>query len=250
MTNTSYTSSVQLPIQLASNPVTNIVATPAVLAASVAGRLWLDANADAIQDIGEPGIDNVIVTLKDQFGTPVASATTDSNGRFIFPNVSPGNGYYVEATTSGNPNGLPPGLTQSAPIGNTNNRTSVFNLTAGQNYNQADLGYAASSSTAAFGDQAWVDADGDGLRDPGEVGLGGVVIKLYRDTNGNGVLNVGVDALVDTLVFGAGTVSATNGSTAIVGTGTTFTTLQNGDTISIGGTTYTVNTVTDNTHLT
>src|SRR6185295_1987970 len=71
VTNTSYTSSVQLPIQLASNPVTNIVATPAVLAASVAGRLWLDSNADAIQDIGEPGIDNVIVTLKDQFGTPV-----------------------------------------------------------------------------------------------------------------------------------------------------------------------------------
>ena len=249
VTNTSYTSSVQLPIQLASNPVTNIVATPAVLAASVAGRLWLDANADAIQDIGEPGIDNVIVTLKDQFGTPVASATTDSNGRFIFTGVAPGNGYYVEATTSGNPNGLPPGLTQSAPIGNTNNRTSVFNLTAGQNYNQADLGYAASSSTAAFGDQAWVDANGNGLRDPGEVGLGGVVIKLYRDTNANGVLNVGVDALVDTLVFGTGTVSATSGSTAIVGTGTTFTALQNGDTISISGTTYTVNTVTDNTHL-
>ncbi|MBV9070115.1 MAG: hypothetical protein JO093_07655 [Acidobacteria bacterium] len=249
VTNTSFTSSVQLPIQLASNPVTNIVATPTVLAATVAGRLWLDADADAIQDIGEPGIDNVIVTLKDQFGTPVASATTDSNGRFIFSGVAPGNGYYVEATTSGNPNGLPPGLTQSAPIGNTNNRTAVFNLSAGQNYNQADLGYAASSSTAAFGDQAWVDANGNGLRDPGEVGLGGVVIKLYRDTNGNGVLNVGVDALVDTLVFGTGTVSATNGSTAIVGTGTTFTTLQNGDTISISGTTYTVNTVTDNTHL-
>jgi hypothetical protein len=250
VTNTSFTSSVELPIQLQSNPVTNIIATPTVLAATVAGRLWLDANGDAIQDIGEPGIDNVIVTLKDQFGTPVATATTDSNGRFIFNGVSPGNGYYVEATATGNPNGIPAGLTQSAPIGNTNNRTTVFNLTAGQNYNQADLGYTASSSTAVFGDLAWVDADADGLRDPGEVGLGGVVIKLYRDTNGNGVLNVGVDALVDTLVFGAGTVSATNGSTAIVGTGTTFTKLQNGDTISISGTTYTVNTVTDNTHIT
>ncbi|HEV7425531.1 MAG TPA: C25 family cysteine peptidase [Thermoanaerobaculia bacterium] len=250
VTNTSYTSSVQLPIQLASNPVTNIVATPTVLAATVAGRLWLDANGDAIQDIGEPGLDNVIVTLKDQFGTPVATATTDSNGRFLFNGVSPGNGYYVEATAAGNPNGIPAGLTQSAPVGNTNNRTSVFNLAAGQNYNQADMGYTSSSSTAVFGDQAWVDANANGLRDPGEVGLGGVVIKLYRDTNGNGVLNVGVDALVDTLVSGAGTVSATNGSTAIVGTGTTFTALQNGDTISISGTTYTVNTVTDNTHLT
>ena len=249
VTNTASTSSVQLPIQLTSNPVTNVVATPTVLAATVAGRLWLDADGNAIQDIGEPGLDNIIVTLKDSFGTPVATATTDSNGRYLFPNVTPGNGYYVEATATGNPNGIPAGLTQSFPVGNTNNRTTVFNLTAGQNYSQGDIGYTASSSTAVFGDLAWVDADGDGLRDPGEIGLGGVTVKLYRDTNGNGVLNVGVDALVDTLVSGAGTVAATNGSTAVVGTGTTFTNLQNGDTISIAGVTFTVNTVTDNTHL-
>jgi len=249
VTNTSFTSSVQLPIQLGSNPVTNIISNPTVLAATVAGRLWLDSNANAVQDIGEPGIDNVIVTLKDQFGTPVATATTDSNGRFFFSGVTPGNGYYVEATASGNPNGVPAGLTQSAPIGNTNNRTTVFNLTAGQNYNQADLGYTATSGTATFGDLAWVDANANGLRDPGEVGLGGVTIKLYRDTNGDGILTVGTDALVDTLVAGAGTVAATNLSTAVVGTGTTFTNLQNGDNISIAGVTYTVNTVTDNTHL-
>ena len=84
---------------------------------------------------------------------------------------------------------------------------------------------------------------------PGEVGLGGVTVKLYKDANGNGILDVGVDTLMDTLVSGAGTVAATNGSTAMVGTGTTFTNLQNGDSISIAGVTYTVNTVTDNTHL-
>jgi sorbitol-specific phosphotransferase system component IIA len=249
VTNTSSTSSVELPIQLLSNPVTNIIATPTVSTATVTGRVWLDANDNAVQDIGEPGIDNVIVTLKNQFGAPVATATTDSNGRYVFPGIAPGNGYYVEATSTGNPNGIPAGLTQSFPVGNTNNRTTVFNLTSGQNYSQADLGYTASAGTVSFGDQAWVDADGDGLRDPGEVGLGGVTVKLYRDTNGNGLLDLGVDLLVDTLVAGAGTVAATNGSTAVVGTGTTFTNLQNGDTISIAGVTYTVNTVTDNTHL-
>jgi len=250
VTNTSYTSSVQLPIQLASNPVTNNISTPSVQTATVSGRLWLDANDNALQDVGEAGIDNVIVTLKDQFGTPVATATTDSNGRFFFAGITPGNGYYVEATANGNPSGLPAGLTQSAPAGNTNNRTSVFNLAAGQSYSQANLGYTASSGTAIFGDQAWVDANGNGIHDPGEVGLGGVTVKLYRDVNGNGVLDVGTDTLVDTLVAGAGTVAATNGSNAVVGTGTTFTNLQNGDNISIAGVTYTVNAVTDNTHLT
>lgn len=249
VTNTASTSSVQLPFQLVSNPVTNIVATPTVSTATVSGRVWLDSNDNAVQDIGEPGLDNIIVTLKDQFGAPVATATTDSNGRYVFAGIAPGNGYYVEATATGNPGGIPTGLTQSFPIGNTNNRTTVFNLIAGQSYNQGDLGYTASPGTVSFGDQAWVDADGDGLRDPGEVGLGGVTVKLYRDTNGNGLLDLGVDTLVDTLVSGAGTVAATNGSTAVVGTGTTFTNLQNGDTISIAGVTYTVNTVTDNTHL-
>ncbi len=249
VTNTSSTSSVQLPIQLSSNPVTNIVAAPTVGTGTVAGRLWLDANGNAAQDIGEPGLENVTVTLKDQFGTPVATALTDTNGRFLFTGVAPGTGYYVEATANGNPNGLPNGLTQSFPVGNTNNRSTVFNLVSGQNYNQANLGYVASSGTAIFGDTAYVDANDNGIHDPGEIGLAGVTVKLYHDVNGNGVLDIGTDTLVDTLVAGAGTVATTNGSTAVVGTGTTFTNLQNGDTISIAGVTYTVNTITDNTHL-
>jgi uncharacterized repeat protein (TIGR01451 family) len=199
LTNVAATTSVQIPAQVTAQ-VTNIVTVPTVLSASIAGRVWLDANADASQNVGEPGIDNVLVTLKDQFGAPVATAYTDSNGRFLFEGVTPANGYYVEATAPPNPGGYPSGLTQSFPIGNTNDRTTSINLAAGQNYNQANLGYKATASTSSFGDLAWVDVNADGVRDPSEIGLSGVTMRLYRDSNGNNVLDPGTDTLVATTV--------------------------------------------------
>ncbi|HET8798500.1 MAG TPA: SdrD B-like domain-containing protein, partial [Thermoanaerobaculia bacterium] len=204
ITNTAATTSVQIPAQVTAS-VTDEVSNPSMLSASVAGRLWLDANADGTQNIGEPGLDNVLVTLKDQFGTPITTTYTDSNGRFLFTGVPPGNGYYVEATAPPNPGGYPAGLTQSFP-GANNDRSTTFNLAAGQNYNQAFLGYTATPTTAAFGDLVWVDIDSDGVRDAGEIGLGGAALTLYRDSHGNGILEPGTDTLVAT------TTSASDGS--------------------------------------
>lgn len=197
ITNTAATTSVQIPFQLTAS-ATNNVTTPTFTNATVAGRLWLDANANSWQDLGEGGIDNVIVTLKDRFGTPLATETTDSNGRYLFTNVPAGTGYYVEATAPGNPGGYPTGLRQAFPVGFTNDRTTAFDLSAGQNYTQAHIGYTATATTAVFGDLGWVDANGDLTRDPGEIGLGNVTMRLYKDANGNGILDIGTDTLVAT----------------------------------------------------
>lgn len=210
VTNTAATTSVQIPAQLTAS-VTNTINNPSVLSASVAGRLWLDANADGSQNIGEPGLDNVLVTLKDQFGTPIATTYTDSNGRFLFSGVPPGSGYYVQSTAPPNPGGYPTGLTQSFPTPTSNDRSTSFNLAAGQNYTQAYLGYTATSTTAAFGDLVWVDVDSDGVRDANEIGLGGSTLTLYRDANGNGILEPGTDTLVAT------TTSASDGSYLFTG---------------------------------
>ncbi len=180
ITNTAAVTTEQLPVQLTAS-VTNIVTVPSFLSASVAGRVWFDADGDASQDVGEPGLANVEVTLKDEFGTPVAIGTTDTNGRFFFPGVAPGDGYYVEAT-----DGLPPALAQSFPVGSSDNRTTTFDLLAGDSYASAYLGYRSAPGTASIGDEVWVDADGDGLRDPGEVGLPGATVTLYLD-DGDGI---------------------------------------------------------------
>ena len=69
--------------------------------------------------------------------------------------------------------------------------------------------------------------------------------------------NVGTTFSIKDRVFkdtvfstGPGTVSATNGSAAVVGTGTIFNNLNPGDTFQINGNDYTISTITDDTHLT
>jgi uncharacterized repeat protein (TIGR01451 family) len=189
ITNTASTTSTQFPLALSAS-VTNIVANPSVLSASVAGRVWFDGDGDAFQDIGEPGIANVEVTLKDRWGTPLATLITDANGRYLFSGVKAGTGYYVEVTDF-----LPSGLTQTAPAGHSDNRTNAFDLAAGEDYTSADLGYRSAPGFATFGDLVWVDANTNGVRDAGEVGLGGTTVELWQDNNSNGFVDAG-DALL------------------------------------------------------
>ncbi len=62
------------------------------------------------------------------------------------------------------------------------------NLTAdfGYNWNPRDC-VVGNECSAALGDRVWIDADGDGAQDPQEIGIPGVVLKLYYDASGTGV---------------------------------------------------------------
>jgi uncharacterized repeat protein (TIGR01451 family) len=80
-------------------------------------------------------------------------------------------------------------------------RTAPFNLVAGQDYVQADLGFRAAANTASIGDLVWVDANNDQVRNAGEAGLAGITVQLYEDTNGDGAPD---GAVVATAVTSAG----------------------------------------------
>ena len=166
--------------------VTNLVVNPSSQSAEVGDFVWFDTDGDGIQDVGEPGLANVEVTLRNWLGATIATTSTD-NGHYLFTGVEPGNGYYVEATAST----LPSGLQQSAPAGHSDNRTDPFNLTAGQSYMDADLGYKTAPGTATIGDLVWSDPNSNGLHDGGEPGLSGVTVQLWQDTNSNGILETG-----------------------------------------------------------
>jgi len=185
ITNTATTTSAELPIPVSAS-ATNVLTIPSLRAATVAGRVWLDADGDQGEEAGEPGIANVEVTLRDLWGTPVATLRTDVGGRYLFSGVAPGDDYYVEVTGD-----LPSGLTQSHPdpAEYGDDRSEPFDLASGGGWTEAMLGYRPAAGTVLFGDQAWVDANANGLRDAGELALAGVTVDLFLDADHDALLD-------------------------------------------------------------
>ncbi len=57
-------------------------------------RVWIDVNENGIQDNKEVGLKGIIVTLFTENGQKVETTTTNSNGYYLFSNLSRGN-YYL-----------------------------------------------------------------------------------------------------------------------------------------------------------
>ena len=186
-------------------------------AGAIGDRIWLDENGDGLQDAGEAGIANVVVELYDSTNTLIVTTTTDFNGSYLFAGLLPG-AYTVRVDTSSMPAGLAANPTYDED-GTATAHASAVTLLAGQTYTTADFGYnwvpaphsanPPAGAAGAIGDRIWIDADGDGLQDAGEAGLGGVPVAIYYDSNGDGIYDALYTAAIDQ-----------NGAT---GTGTTVT---------------------------
>lgn len=62
-----------------------------------AGRVWVDLNADGVQDGGEPGVPGVLVEALDNMWMPAASDTTDADGHYEVTGV-PDDSYNAQLT--------------------------------------------------------------------------------------------------------------------------------------------------------
>ncbi len=144
--------------------------------ASLGDRVWNDDNTDGIQDGGELGIPGVTLTLveagpdgtlgtADDVGFP--PQVTDAGGLYTFPGLVSGS-YRVSVDAST----LPPGLTSLT----SGNEPLDVALPTGTNDTTVDFGYAADD--ASIGDRVWNDANGNGVDDAGDSGLGGVQLQL------------------------------------------------------------------------
>lgn len=112
--------------EISLNVISNDVSVT-VVSGSIGDRVWYDVNNDGVQDVGEPGIENVMVNLLDASGNPIYvdsvtglvvastdpnatpyTATTDANGAYLFDNL-PLTDYQVQVDDST----LPPSGVQS-----------------------------------------------------------------------------------------------------------------------------------------
>ncbi|MBK6929475.1 MAG: carboxypeptidase regulatory-like domain-containing protein [Saprospirales bacterium] len=159
---------------------------------AIGNYVWEDLNANGLQDQGEPGIENVEVTLTGTTGSgePVnLTDFTDANGLYLFAGLQPGTykltfgtpGAPYVPTEANDPDDPTDALDSDADPANA--MMTVYEvLEAGEVNLTYDAGFY---QPASIGDYTWIDEDGDGIQDPGEDPLPGITVTL-TGTDGQG----------------------------------------------------------------
>jgi protocatechuate 3,4-dioxygenase beta subunit len=164
--------------------------------AAIGDKVWLDKNANGVQDAGEAGLAGVTVKLLDSAGTVVGSSTTDANGNYLFSSLTPGDyAVQVVAPTGYTVTGKDLGGNDAtdSDIDPTTGKTITTTLSAGETDLTWDAGLY---QKASIGDKVWLDTNKNGVQDGGEAGITGVTVKLLNaagtvvasattDANGN-----------------------------------------------------------------
>lgn len=177
---------------------------------NIEGVAWLDTNEDGKIDAGETKLDNVTVQLVDPDGKVVATATTDSEGKYKFSDVPAGTYEIVvnkdlDTTEKKEDNKADGGLgTDGSRYGKISGivlptddeiraDSSIVIGTDGKKvYNLMDQNAGFINDPAVVRNIegiAWVDADKDGIIDTNEEKLIGKTVQLI-DKDGNVVKEV------------------------------------------------------------
>ena len=161
--------------------------------ATIGDSVWLDADADGVFDNKESGIGGVTLDiyldengdrLLDGDDSLLNTVTTDVDGFYDFANLATGE-YIVKLTDTGN--------VLDGRILTTTDTVSAVDLARGEDHDDANFGFF----NATVSGQVWNDGDADGLIDNKESGIKGVTLDVYRDENGDSMLDGG-DTLLDT----------------------------------------------------
>jgi uncharacterized protein (DUF2141 family) len=130
---------------------------------SISGRKYNDLNGNGISE-GEPGMEGWTIELS-QGGSVIGSTITEKDGSYRFSELSPGS-YTVSEVER-------PGWTRTAPL----EGSYKVELVDGD---VTDRDFGNHGSFAISG-TSFLDSNGNGIRDEGEIGWAGAAIQLSRD---------------------------------------------------------------------
>jgi hypothetical protein len=156
-----------------SSKLTGTVPPPPPEPGTISGHKFEDMNGDGNWDPGEGGVPNWTVSLYNdangdgiaQPGELVGNTTTDFDGGYSFTGLAAGDYLVVE--------GAIPGWLNTSPT-----LIEVDDLDAGETSENNDFFNALAGSITGH---KYNDLDGDGNLDPGEPGLAGWTITLFKD---------------------------------------------------------------------
>jgi uncharacterized repeat protein (TIGR01451 family) len=157
-----------------------------VAVGTIGDTVFRDWNNNGIQDATDEGVAGASVGLFagacPPAGAPVATTATDSSGKYLLNGVASGS-YCV-------------GVSGPAVAGYSGTTARPVTIASGQSDLSIDFPLVPGGS-GQIGDRVFDDRDVSGTFSAGDVGIPGVTVQLYEDTNGNGVIDA-TDALVAT----------------------------------------------------
>jgi hypothetical protein len=153
---------------------------------TIGNLVWEDINKNGIQDIAEPGIRGIAVRLQgtDGLGEIVTKETvTDSMGQYIFTGLCPGSYKIIflkpEAYTF-SPAKTGTDVARDSDADPETGMTGTIVLESGEQNNGIDAGMYRCGK---IGDYVWLDSGMEAnVQDIGDVGIDGVVLELYKNT--------------------------------------------------------------------
>ena len=161
---------------------------------TIGNKVWDDLNGDGVQQLTEPGMNEVTATLLDVNGVALRSTFTDIDGHYYFNDIPPGgyavkfslptNGYIftVQAKDSvviTDPSHPDVCLEYGCVTSDADRETGITDtkfVTSGADNYSFDAGMFIPVTISGT---TWHDLNADGFRQPEEVGLEGTTISLY-----------------------------------------------------------------------
>ncbi len=156
---------------------------------AIGDYVWFDENCNGLQDAGEKGINGVLVSITFADGTTRTEVTRNylgNDGYYSFTNIGPGSYPITFATPAGYvPTTSNAGIDDTKDSDPVNGKVTVT-LVPNQIDLTVDAGYC-SASGLRLGNLVWNDINNNGLKEIDEPGINGVIMHLYRDSDGNNV---------------------------------------------------------------
>ncbi len=163
---TSFDSGMNQTFALAAGPgngsvtITPLFATPA----TINGTVFLDQNADGVEDGSDTGLAGQTVNLLNSSGQTVAATSTNSSGQYSFIGLDAGSDTVQFISPLGDQLSTP----SSVPVTLAAGATVVVN--------------AGAYAPATINVLTYLDTNRDGTQDNGEAGLSGVSVELETGT--------------------------------------------------------------------